>query len=60
MPGMRFYSSYDKAFQISLAGVFFTNKRYNRRIFNSDGNSTYKSGEVTSFPVPTISWLRKF
>ena len=60
MPGMRFYSSYDKAFQISLAGVFFTNKRFNRRIYNSDGSSTYKSGEVTSFPVPTISWLRKF
>ena len=60
MPGMRFYSSYDKAFQISLAGVFFTNKRYNRSMYNSDGNITYKSGKVTSFPVPTISWLRKF
>ena len=60
MPGMRFYSSYDKAFQISLAGVFFTNRRYNRSIYNSDGTVTYKSGEVTSFPVPTISWLRKF
>lgn len=60
MPGMRFYSSYDKAFQISLAGVFFTNRRFNRSIYNSDGTSTFKSGEVTSFPVPTISWLRKF
>ena len=60
MPGMRFYKSYDKAFQISLAGVFFTNKEYNTSTYNSDGTRTYKSGEVTSFPVPTISWLRKF
>ena len=44
MPSMRFNTSYDKAFQIALAGVI-----------NIDD-----SGDVTSFPVPMVSWLRKF
>lgn len=44
MPSMRFNQSYDKAFQIALAGVI-----------NIDN-----SGDATSFPVPMVSWLRKF
>lgn len=44
MPAMRFNQSYDKAFQVALAGIFTSN-------FN---------GYVNSFPVPMVSWLRKF
>ena len=44
MPSMRFNQSYEKAFQIALAGVI-----------NIDN-----SGDATSFPVPMVSWLRKF
>ena len=44
MPSMRFNQSYEKAFQIALAGVV-----------NIDN-----TGDVTSFPVPMVSWLRKF
>ncbi|MDG2370889.1 MAG: hypothetical protein P8M12_09615 [Flavobacteriales bacterium] len=44
MPSMRFNKSYDKAFQIALAGVI-----------NIDD-----SGDATSFPAPMVSWLRKF
>ena len=44
MPSMRFNQSYDKAFQIALAGVI-----------NIDN-----TGDATSFPVPMVSWLRKF
>lgn len=44
MPSMRFNQSYDKAFQIALAGVI-----------NIDID-----GDVTSFPIPMVSWLRKF
>ena len=59
MPGMRFYKSYAKAFQISLAGVFFKN---NSRMTSNYNNGTFNNekGETISFPVPTISWLRKF
>ena len=59
MPGMRFYKSYAKAFQISLAGVFFKD---NSRIISNYNNGTFNNekGETISFPVPTISWLRKF
>tara|TARA_B100000768_G_scaffold63521_1_gene61453 strand:- start:1841 stop:3010 length:1170 start_codon:yes stop_codon:yes gene_type:complete len=39
MPSLRINQSYEKAFQISLAGVIT---------------------QEQSFPVPTISWLRKF
>lgn len=39
MPSLRINQSYEKAFQISLAGVITQNE---------------------SFPIPTISWLRKF
>ena len=48
MPSLRVNQSYEKAFQISLAGVI--------RIDNSKTEG-YNS---SSFPVPTISWLRKF
>lgn len=44
MPAMRFHKSYDKAFQVALAGVI----------------TTQSSGDVIAFPVPTISWLRQF
>ena len=48
MPSLRINQSYEKAFQLSLAGVI--------RIDNS-----YMEGyNSMSFPVPTISWLRKF
>ena len=59
MPGMRFYKSYAKAFQISLAGVFFKD---NSRMISNYNNGTFNNekGETISFPVPTISWLRKF
>ncbi len=61
MPGMRFYSSYTKAFQISLAGVFFKDNLQNTEIWDSNsGNYRFKKGRVVSFPVPTVSWLRKF
>ena len=39
MPSFRINKSYDKAFQISLAGVITKDN---------------------SFPIPTVSWLRKF
>jgi hypothetical protein len=39
MPSLRINQSYEKAFQISLAGVIT---------------------QEQSFPIPTISWLRKF
>lgn len=39
MPSLRINQSYEKAFQISLAGIITQNE---------------------SFPIPTISWLRKF
>ena len=44
MPSMRFNQSYEKAFQIALAGVV----------------NIESDGDVTSFPVPMVSWLRKF
>ena len=44
MPSMRFNQSYEKAFQIALAGVV----------------NIEADGDVTSFPVPMVSWLRKF
>ena len=58
MPGMRFYKSYAKAFQISLAGVFFKDNSRMTEYYNNGIN--YEKGETISFPVPTISWLRKF
>ena len=39
MPSLRINQSYEKAFQLSLAGVITQNN---------------------SFPIPTVSWLRKF
>ena len=44
MPGMRFNKSYDKGFQVALAGFI----NYDE----VDG--------LVSAPVPMISWLRKF
>jgi hypothetical protein len=44
MPAMRFNRSYDQAFQVALAGIFSSNFK----------------GDVNSFPVPMVSWLRKF
>lgn len=44
MPGMRFNSAYNKAFQVVLAGIIA-----------KDNN-----GDVYSFPVPMVSWLRQF
>ena len=44
MPGMRFNGAHNKAFQVVLAGVITQ---------NSDG-------DVFSFPVPMVSWLRQF
>lgn len=44
MPGMRFNGAHNKAFQVVLAGVI-TKDRY---------------GDVYSFPVPMVSWLRQF
>ena len=44
MPAMRFNTSYNKAFQVALAGVI---------IANGDGTPT-------TFPVPMVSWLRQF
>ncbi len=61
MPGMRFYKSYDKALQISLAGVFFKdNSRIDNTFNPSSGTNNNKKGETSSSPIPTISWLRKF
>lgn len=44
MPGMRFNSSYDKAFQVHLAGVINISSK----------------GDVQTFPFPMVSWLRRF
>jgi len=44
MPAIRFNRSYNKAFQVALAGVIAQNNW----------------GEIISFPVPTVSWLRQF
>lgn len=44
MPAMRFNKSYNKAFQVALAGVI--NIDYNKN--------------VRTFPVPMVSWLRSF
>jgi len=44
MPAIRFNKSYNKAFQIALAGVI------NFNYYNN----------VQTFPVPTVSWLRNF
>ncbi len=44
MPAMRFNQSYNKAFQVALAGVI----------------TTQTSGDVIAFPIPTLSWLRQF
>lgn len=44
MPSMRFNAGYNKAFQVSLAGVI--NVDFNKR--------------VTTFPAPMVSWLRSF
>ena len=44
MPAMRFNQSYNKAFQVALAGVI---------VANGDGYPL-------TFPVPMISWLRQF
>ena len=44
MPAIRFNRSYNKAFQVALAGVIAKNNW----------------GEIISFPVPTVSWLRQF
>ncbi len=44
MPGMRFNQAHNKAFQVVLAGVITT---------NSDG-------DVFTFPIPMVSWLRTF
>jgi hypothetical protein len=59
MPGMRFYKSYAKAFQISLAGVFFKDNSTMTSNYNN-GTLNKEKGKTISFPVPTISWLRKF
>lgn len=48
MPGMRFQSADNKAFQISLAGV--TLKRLNG----------FSSNNSVSFPIPMASWFFKF
>jgi hypothetical protein len=44
MPAMRFNQSYNKAFQVALAGVI---------VANGDG-------DPLAFPVPMVSWLRQF
>ena len=44
MPGMRFNKAHNKAFQVVLAGVI-TKDRW---------------GDIYSFPVPMVSWLRTF
>ena len=44
MPAIRFNRSYNKAFQVALAGVI--------------AKDNY--GDIISFPVPTVSWLRQF
>ena len=44
MPAMRFNKSYDKAFQVALAGFI-----------NYD-----EINGLVSAPIPMISWLRKF
>jgi len=44
MPGMRFNQAHNKAFQVVLAGVI-TKDRW---------------GDIYSFPVPMVSWLRTF
>ena len=44
MPSMRFNTSYNKAFQVSLAGVISVDFRNN----------------IQTFPVPMVSWLRSF
>jgi hypothetical protein len=41
---MRFNQAHNKAFQVVLAGVI----------------TTGTSGEVFTFPVPMVSWLRTF
>ena len=49
MPGIRFNTSYEKAFQISLAGVI-----------TSTTDEIDVGSDIFSFPAPMISWLRKF
>jgi hypothetical protein len=44
MPGMRFNKSHNKAFQVVLAGII-TKDRY---------------GDIYTYPVPMVSWLRTF
>jgi hypothetical protein len=52
MPGMRFQTKENKAFQVSLAGVSFSQKRAN------DPNGYYSNS--SSFPLPMCSWFWKF
>lgn len=52
MPGMRFQTKPDRAFQVALAGVIY----YSSIGFGS--NST--SSDMISFPVPMCSWFFKF
>jgi hypothetical protein len=52
MPGMRFQTKENKAFQVSLAGVSFSQKRAN------DPNGNFNNS--SSFPVPMCSWFWKF
>jgi hypothetical protein len=48
MPGMRFQTRENSAFQISLNTI---------KIFNSNNNS---SNEDTTFPLPSCSWFYRF
>ncbi len=44
MPGMRFQSNRKAAFQIALAGILYKDQL----------------GDLRSFPIPMVSWFRKF
>ncbi|MCB9262314.1 MAG: hypothetical protein H6607_08065 [Flavobacteriales bacterium] len=44
MPGMRFHKAFNRSFQVVLAGVV----------------TTAPDGDINTFPVPMISWLRQF
>ena len=49
MPGMRFQKSDNRAFQVSLAGGFFT--RY---------DSYTETSSLIAFPAPMVNWFFKF
>jgi hypothetical protein len=59
MPGMRFQTRENKAFQVALAGVIQWDEIGTVTFSTQGGIPTY-SKKVRSFPVPMCSWFFKF